>query len=60
MLALEDVTFGYPGGTPYSFAMTAQAGEVNDVGFGDGSALGFKLLAHLHIIEIICRGRKGH
>ena len=31
MLALEDVTFGYPGGTPYSFAMTAQAGQVTAI-----------------------------
>jgi thiamine transport system ATP-binding protein len=31
MLALEDVAFAYPGGTPYRFAMTAEAGAVTAI-----------------------------
>jgi thiamine transport system ATP-binding protein len=31
MLALEDVTFAYPGGAPYRFAMTAEAGAVTAI-----------------------------
>jgi thiamine transport system ATP-binding protein len=37
MLALNDVTFSYPGGTPYRFTMQAAAGEVTAIRGASGA-----------------------